>query len=126
MPFAAAFHGDHPGPFQLIATYAIGLAAAGLTLLSLDITWKTVILAVLVFDWVGGIVANAAETVRTWWRARPKARTAFLLIHLLEVPLLWWLTGGGLAFYILVLVLAAKLSIFVLGEAAPPRSASTH
>ena len=116
MDFLSFIHGNKPSGFQLFATYGVGVAAAALTLATLGFNWKTALLAFLAFDWVGGIVANSAETVRAWWRERPRMKTAFIVIHLIELPLVFWLAGGGVAFYTLALMLAIKLSVFVLGS----------
>ena len=78
-------------------------------------TWQTLLLAVLAVDWCGGVVANSAETVRAWWRERPRLSKAFVVVHLLELPLVYWLAGGGLVFYVFALVLAMKLGVFLLG-----------
>ena len=115
MRFLGSMHGNTPTGFQLAATYAVGIGAAVLALATLGLTWKTVLLAILAFDWAGGVVANSADPVRAWWRDRPRMQAAFIIVHLIELPLVFWLTDGGAAFYVLALVLAAKLSVFVLG-----------
>lgn len=111
----APLHGPNPTPFQIVSSYTVGVASAAFTLIALGIDWRTALLALLVLDWTAGVVANSAEPVRSWWRARAHLRIAFVIVHLLQLPLLLWLTGGGIVFAILTLVLAAKLSIFVLG-----------
>ena len=111
----AALHGINPTRFQLVSSYAVGLASAALTLVALGFAWKTALLALLVLDWTAGVVANSAEPVRAWWAERPRLRGAFIVVHLLELPVVFWLTDGGAAFAVLALVLAAKLSVFVLG-----------
>ena len=115
MDYLRSLHGNEPTGFQLFATYGVGAAAAALTLAALDFNWKTALLAFLAFDWVGGVVANAAETVREWWRDRPRLKTAFIVVHLIELPLAYWLAGGGVVFYVLGLALAVKLSVFIVG-----------
>ena len=115
MDVLRSIHGNKPTGFQLCATYGVGVAAAALTLAALGFSWKTALLAFLAFDWVGGIVANSADTVRAWWRNRPRMKKAFIIIHLIELPLVFWLAGGGVAFYVLALMLAVKLSVFMLG-----------
>lgn len=111
----ASLHGLKPTLFQLMSSYGVGIASAAFTLIALGIDWKTLLLALLVLDWTAGVVANSAETVRAWWQARPHLRIAFLVVHILELPLMFWLSGGGEIFVILTLVLAAKLSVFLLG-----------
>ena len=111
----APLHGLNPTLFQLVSSYAVGVASAALTLIALGVDWKKALLAFLVLDWTAGVVANSAEPVRAWWRERPRLRAAFIGVHFLELPFVFWLAGGGEAFAILVLVLAAKLSVFVLG-----------
>lgn len=110
------FQGENPSYPQLIATYGIGFMAATLTLNYLGLGWESAILAFIVFDWVGGVVANAAEPVRKWWRTRPHLKAKFFIVHVLEIPLVYLLTGGEILFYILLIVLAAKLSIFEIGQ----------
>ncbi|MEM9781006.1 MAG: hypothetical protein AAF899_00880 [Pseudomonadota bacterium] len=115
----AALHGHNPTPFQLVSSYALGAASAALTLVVLGIDGKTALLALLVLDWTAGVVANSAEAVRAWWRRRPHLRVPFIVVHFVELPLVFWLTGGGEVFAILLLVLAAKLSVFMLGAPSP-------
>ncbi len=111
-----SLHGNKPTTFQLVSSYGVGLGAALLVLVSLEFSWKTALLAFLALDWVGGIVANSAETVRDWWRERPEMSRAFIAVHLIELPIVFWLSGGGVTFALFGLVLAAKLSIFLLGQ----------
>ena len=114
-PFTA-LHGYHPTVLQLIATYGLAIGAAGLTISYLGVEWRAWIIALLAADWVGGTIANSAETVRSWWRARPRLSVGFVAIHIIEWLLLWWLTSGGLMFGLLSLALLAKLSVFMLGQ----------
>ena len=91
----ASLHGLNPTPFQLIGSYGIGVASAAFTLIALGVDWETLLLAFLVLDWTTGVVANSAETARAWWRERPRFRIAFIAVHLLELPLVFWLSGGA-------------------------------
>lgn len=116
MTFLDPIQGKSPSLLQLFTSYGIGLGAAALVLTQLDFTWKTALLAALAFDWCGGLVANAAPPVRGWWRTRPGLSRAFLPFHLMELPVIYWLTGGGTVFYCFCLVMAAKLAIFELGK----------
>ena len=116
-----ALHGNRPAVFQLVATYGVGFAAAALVLTTQGFGWRSWLLALVAADWCGGVVANAAAPVRAWWTARPRMKTGFVLVHLAELPLIYWLSGGGVAFYILAVVLAAKLSVFMLGQQASAR-----
>ena len=111
----ASLHRLNPTPFQLVSSYGVGVTSAAFTLIAIGIDSKTVLLAFLVLDWTAVVVANSAETVRAWWREQPRFRIAFIAVHLLELPLVFWLSGGGEVFVILTLVLSAKLSVFLLG-----------
>ncbi len=91
-------------------------AAFVFTLYALGTGWRSVVLAVVAADWCGGIIANAAESTRAWWRRRTTGRRIFIAVHLIEIPIVWWLADGSLAFWVLMLVLAAKLSVFMLGR----------
>ena len=113
-------HGNRATPFQLAASYGVGLGAAALVILVLGLSWKTALLGLVAVDWVGGIVANAAEPVRAWWRDRPRWRAAFIAVHIVELPIVFWLSGGGIVFALFALILATKLSVFLLGSARSP------
>ncbi|MEO1014758.1 MAG: hypothetical protein AAFX08_06160 [Pseudomonadota bacterium] len=112
-----ALHGTRPTSFQLTATYAVFIGAMAIVFAGQGVSPKSILLALVAGDWAGGVVANAAPSTRAWWRERRDLRLPFYLVHLLELPIVWLLTGGGLAFALMALVLTMKLSVFAL-EAA--------
>ncbi|MGJ3231583.1 MAG: hypothetical protein ACFE0P_07280 [Oceanicaulis sp.] len=114
-----AVMGERPTRFQVLSSVIVGSAAALLTVIVFGWSWKAALLALLAFDWAGGVVANAAEPVRAWWRPRPRLRAVFFAVHAVEAPLVYALTGGGAAFAVFAILLAAKLSVFVLGVERP-------
>lgn len=109
-------HGRTPTRLQLVSTWGVAAAAFVFTLYALGTDWRSILLAVIAADWCGGIIANAAESTRVWWRRRAMGRRIFIAVHLIEIPIVLWLAEGGLAFWVLMLVLAAKLSVFMLGR----------
>ena len=111
----ASLQGESPTRVQVIGTWTVFFGAAGLVLMSGSIDWKLLLVAFIAGDWAGGVVANAAESTRDWWRDKTRARQIFHIAHVAEVPLVWWLTGGGWVFYVLMVVLIAKLAIFEMG-----------
>lgn len=115
----AEIQGHNPTRLQLTTTYGLFVGTTVLIILWYGMDWKSLILAVIAGDWAAGIVANSARSTRDWWRDRLTARRVFLVIHLLEVPLVWWLCAGdSQLFGILMLTLFAKLSVFLLGREA--------
>ena len=112
--------GRTPSRLQLVLTYTMFVVATGLVLLHAGGGWKDILLALIAGDWAAGVVANAAQSTRVWWRDRLRARRIFLALHFLEIPLVWWLCGNdNVLFVTLMLVLFAKLSIFMLGRETP-------
>lgn len=111
-----AILGQRPSPFLVISSVGMFIAAAVLTIVTLGTGWKTLILAFIAGDWAAGVIANSAESTRVWWRDRLPKRRTFIIVHLLEVPLVWWLTGGGTVFALFGFVLIAKLAVFILGR----------
>ena len=97
-----------------LATAAVGaLAVAALTGLE---GWADWVLLLAAFDVFGGVVSNAARSTRALHAAAgPAARRRFFLIHAAELPLYWWLAGGGPVFWLLATGMAAKLSVYALG-----------
>ncbi len=97
----------------LIAALVGMVAVAALT--GMD-RWQDWVLLLAAFDIFGGIVSNASASTRAHHAASaPGARRAFLLIHLAEVPIIWWLAAGGPVFWLLLAGMAAKLTIYALG-----------
>ncbi|MEE4349519.1 MAG: hypothetical protein V2J26_04760 [Pacificimonas sp.] len=90
----------------------VGSAAAAATWWHGPPGWRGIVLAVIAFDWAGGIVANLSAPVRNWWRDRDGARLAFIIVLLAGIPVVWWLTSGSALFYALMLLLVIKLSAF--------------
>lgn len=111
-----AILGQKPSPFLVISSVGMFIAAVVLTIMTLGTGWKALILAFIAGDWAAGIIANSAESTRVWWRDRLPKRRTFIIVHLLELPLVWWLTGGGIGFVLFGFVLAAKLAVFILGR----------
>ena len=109
-------HGKNPTKTQLITTYGLFVTAAILTIYLLDRNWRTFVLAFVAGDWAGGIAANASASVRNWWQKRPKLSKLFWLVHIVEIPLVWWLAEGTAIFSVFFLIWAAKLSVFELGQ----------
>ena len=109
------WHGRDPSALQLVATHGVGLASAALVISALGADWRSFVLALAAYDWCGGVVANAAEPVRAWWRTRPGMHRGFIVVHLVELPIVYWLSGGGLIFYVLAIVLAMTLAVFSFG-----------
>lgn len=108
--------GKRPSPFLIISSVGMFIAAAVLTIVTLGTGWKVLVLAFVAGDWAAGVIANSAESTRAWWRDRLPKRRNFIIVHLLELPLVWWLTGGGTVFALFVFVLIAKLAVFILGR----------
>lgn len=102
---------------MLAITYAIGSGAA-------IHAWNTgpggiagAVLALLALDWAGGIIANATRSTRIYHADKPVSWTlVFVALHAAEMPLLWWLApDAAFAGWMLVL-LAAKLAVFIAGQ----------
>ncbi|MFN9163007.1 MAG: hypothetical protein ACK6DM_09945 [Alphaproteobacteria bacterium] len=111
-------HGATPSPVALAFAYAIGFAAAALA-------WKTgpggiagAVLTLLALDWAAGIVANATRSTRAFHAAKPLWwAVAFVALHAAEIPLLWWLAQDATLATWMLLLLALKLAVFIIGQA---------
>ena len=126
-------HGRDPIPAVLALTYLTGLAAAALVLHLGPGGWTGILLAVFALDWSAGIVANAARSTRAYYAGLPlSVSVLFVLVHLAEMPLLWWLSAGTGIWAWMQLILTVKLVVFVAGQIelrgraggdpAPPRN----
>ena len=80
---------------------------------------KGVLLAILAFDWAGGVVANASEPVRAWWRDRTNLRPYFYGLHVVELPVALWLADGEPSFGWLAALLTLKIVAFARGRTHP-------
>lgn len=112
-------HGRTPTVFQVLGTWITFVVAAGLVLWHVGFNLSGLVLALFAGDWTAGIVANSAESVRAWWRAHPKYRLPFHLVHLVLLGVAYLIAGPSLVFQLLVLALIVKLTVFELGQSAP-------
>ncbi len=111
-------HGTTPSPMSLALAYAIGLVAAVLA-------WQTgpggiagAALALLALDWAAGIIANATRSTRAFHAGKPLWwALAFVALHVAEIPLLWWLAQDTTLPSWMLLMLAMKLAVFIIGQA---------
>jgi hypothetical protein len=111
-------HGAAPSPIALAFAYAIGLAAAALAWQAGPGGIAGAILALLAIDWAAGIIANATRSTRAYHAGKPLWwALAFVALHMAEIPLLWWLTRDTTLASWMLLMLAMKLAVFVIGQA---------
>jgi hypothetical protein len=111
-------HGATPSPMALAFAYAIGFGACVLA-------WQTgpggiagAVLAILALDWAAGIIANATYSTRAFHAGKPLWwAVAFVALHAAEVPLLYWLAQDATLAAWMLLMLAMKLAVFVIGQA---------
>lgn len=109
--------GENPTRIQLIATYGMAVAAAAAMWFARPFEWQTVVLMLFAADIAAGVVANAAKSTRQYWAKKADwVPLAFVGVHLAELPILWWLSGGDITFWVLALAMATKLATFWLGQ----------
>ena len=110
--------GETPSTLQLILTYGLALLGAAMMLWLAGTNITGVILAVIAADWFGGIVANSARSTRAFWAQLPSwTKPAFVIVHLCEVPIIYWLVSGDQMYAFLLPILGAKLAVFLIGQA---------
>jgi hypothetical protein len=74
-------------------------------------------LAISAFDICGGIVTNSCQSTRKYWASLPFfVVPLFIIIHLLEIPFLWEESNELWVFWLLIISMTAKLSVFALGQ----------
>ncbi|BFP41704.1 hypothetical protein FGF1_25490 [Flavobacteriaceae bacterium GF1] len=88
-------HGQQSTLLDLLLTYTIAIlttmAALHLAAHSFDGTYKFVILGILVFDLSGGVVSNFTEGTTKYYSDKPKARSIFIVLHVIQPLVLVWL-----------------------------------
>ncbi len=110
--------GETPGALQLILTYGLALLGAATMLWLAGANIIGAILAVIAADWFGGIVANSARSTRAFWAKLPSwTSPAFVIVHLCEVPIIYWLVSGDQKYAFLLPILGVKLAVFLIGQA---------
>lgn len=113
--------GDQPTREQILITIAAALAAMVWALEAYGTGWVGWLMALFAVDWGAGAVSLLFASTQAWWRGEPGFSRWFLPTHLLEIPVVWWLSGGDVGFWILLAALGAKLALFEAGRARPPR-----
>ena len=110
-------HGRDPAPAVLAIMYAVGCIAAVFVWLAGPGGWRGGLLALFAFDWSAGILANAARSTRAFYAGLPlRMAVLFIAIHIVEIPILWWLAGGTGLFGWMLLLLTIKLAVFIAGQ----------
>jgi hypothetical protein len=110
--------GETPRPLTIGVAGVLGLSFALAVTLSHPTVWSvSLLLMVTAFDLVAGLVSNLSTSTQVFWRSRAKPlQVTYVLVHALAYPLLLWsITGGGLVWWLLLTVLAAKTTAFVRG-----------
>ncbi len=114
----ALLHGEKPTVMQIVGTFLIAALAAAAALSIWGFGWRGILAAVICADWFGGVIANSARSTRLYWASLPRITVAaFCVVHLSEIPVVWFLLGENPASYLLWPTVIAKISVFLLGQA---------
>jgi hypothetical protein len=112
--------GKTPTLLQYFLTLAMALLGGGVLYFYSN---NDIGLAISAFDICGGIVTNSCKSTRKYWASLPFfVVPLFLIIHVLEIPYLWQETEGQWFFWLLIVAMMAKLSVFILGQEEYRRS----
>jgi hypothetical protein len=94
------FHGEEARLIDVVFTWAAALIAVGIVVLRPSTRpvattwWQIAIVALIAGDLVGGVVANFSEGTDRYYAARPRLRVGFLLLHVVQPTVLYFIIGG--------------------------------
>lgn len=110
-------HGRDPVPIIVTLIYLVGGIVGTFVWMAAPGGWQGILLTLLAVDWSAGIVANATRSTRAYYAELPMwVPVLFVAVHLAEIPLVLWASGGsGLGEWMLLL-LGLKLAVFVAGQ----------
>lgn len=118
-PYLHEFHGKQARILDLLLTYSVAAFATILTLHlashSFTETYKFVILGILAFDLSGGVVSNFTEGTNSYYREKPKARSVFIALHIIQPLLIVWLFADS-AFVIMALSIYTLISLIIVNN----------
>jgi hypothetical protein len=109
--------GDTPNMPQVLLALGYALFGVLFVYFARSFEWQSVVLMVMAADIFGGVISNASRSTRVHWATKPNwAALAFVLVHLIEIPIIWWLAGGDLVFWVLTCAMLAKIGVFIVGQ----------
>jgi hypothetical protein len=109
--------GESPTVRQV--SFALGYAVFGLLFVyfARPFEWQTIVLMIMAADIFGGVISNASSSTRAHWAGKSRwAAIAFVTVHLIEIPIIWWLSGGDIVFWLLTFAMLAKIGVFLIGQ----------
>ncbi|GAB3162876.1 hypothetical protein [Telluribacter humicola] len=87
-------HGVEASAFDLLITYSTVLLVTALVLIeagSYQLTaTRFILLGALTMDLAGGVVSNFTKATNDYYSASPSKRYVFILLHVIQPCLLWW------------------------------------
>ena len=98
--FLHEIHGEEAPLFDVVAAWATALIAAGIVLLrpatrpAAIAWWEIAIATIIAADLAGGVVANFSPGTDRYYAARPRLRIVFLLLHVIQPTLMYFVVGG--------------------------------
>ncbi|ODT76841.1 MAG: hypothetical protein ABS76_30200 [Pelagibacterium sp. SCN 64-44] len=109
--------GDNPTMSQVSLTLGYALFGVLFVYLARPFEWQGVVLMIMAADIFGGVISNASRSTRAHWATKPNwGACAFVVVHLIELPIIWWLADGDLVFWVLTCAMLAKIGVFIVGQ----------